>query len=335
MSLPLETRELAIGYGRRGQDAVRLAQGLNLSLERGQMVGLMGANGIGKSTLLRTLAGMQKPLAGRALLAGDDIRALKPPQLARRLSMVLTNAPVPQLMTGYALVALGRQPHTNWLGMLSDADHRQARLALEAVKAEDLADMPVAQCSDGQRQKLFIARALAQECPVMLLDEPTAWLDLPRRLEIMALLKRLAHTQKRSILVSTHDLELALRNCDRLWLMDTHGIKTGAPEDLILNGGFKGLFDAHDISFDQDRGSFTVEANGGTAVHAQANGARGSWLRRALVRAGYAPDCAGGRIVISDYDDGRVQAWKLRIDQSVTRHDTIEGVLRELERQRQ
>lgn len=249
MSAALETRDLAIGYRRRGKGAIVLYDGLNLHLPPGELVGVLGANGLGKSTLLRTLAGIQPPLAGQVLLSGCDIGALKPAELARRLSMVLTNVPPPTLMNGYGLAALGRHPHTDWLGTLRATDHRRIEAAIRAVQAEPLVDMPVTELSDGQRQKLFIARALAQECPVMLLDEPTAYLDLPRRIECMALLKSLAHEQGRAILVATHDLDLALRHCDRLWLMSASGITIGAPKELLVNGSLGAAFGMEGIGF--------------------------------------------------------------------------------------
>ena len=330
MMIALETGQLAIGYpGRRGEN--RLAQGLDLELSSGRLVGLLGANGIGKSTLLRTLAGIQPALAGQVLVSGVDIRSLQPVERARRLGLVLTTPSPPSLMNGYSLVALGRHPHTDWLGSLREEDHRQIRAALRAVKAQEIAGMPVAQLSDGQRQKLFIARALAQECPVMLLDEPTAYLDLPRRIETMALLKRLAHEQKRAILVSTHDLELALRSCDRLWLMSASGITVGAPEDLALDGSLGDALAVDGISFDQHRGSFFADARGGLAVRVHGAGIEAIWLRRALKRAGYTVSERTKAIVASPGQNGRGPAWQLQVNERVSHHATIAELLSELE----
>ena len=187
MAMALQTRALTIGYRRRRQPDIVLASQLNLRLRPGTLVGLLGVNGVGKSTLLQTLAGTQAPLAGSVLLAGRDLRQLGAGDLARRLSMVLTRSPSAVAMTGFELVALGRLPHTDWLGKLRADDRRMVAWALEAVDARDLANESVAELSDGQRQKLMIARALAQETEVMLLDEPTAFLDLPRRIETMQL----------------------------------------------------------------------------------------------------------------------------------------------------
>ena len=330
--MTLSTRDLSIGYRRRGRPDALLAEALDLRLQPGELVGLLGPNGIGKSTLLRTLGAMQRPLAGQVLLGTRDVAGLKPQERARRLSMVSTNAPRPRLMSGYALVALGRHPHTDWLGRLSAEDHAIIAWALDAVKGAELARQPVAELSDGQRQKLMIARALAQQSDIMLLDEPTAFLDLPRRIETMALLKRLARTTRLAILVSTHDLDLALRNCDRLWLMSGAGIKAGAPEDLALNGSLGATFHAEGIHFDQRRGSFTLDQSAGPGVYVAGGGEPAIWLRRALTRSGYALDDRPGRIELSHQQNGRGPSWQLRLNDEISRHATIEAALNELER---
>ena len=331
--MTLRTRDLAIGYRRRGRPDMILARELNLCLQPGELVGLLGPNGIGKSTLLRSLGGMQPPLSGQVLLEERAVARLKPQERARQLSMVSTAAPRPRLMSGYALVALGRHPHTDWLGRLTPEDHAIIAWALDAVKGAELAEQPVAELSDGQRQKLMIARALAQQSDIMLLDEPTAFLDLPRRIETMALLKQLAQTTRLAILVSTHDLDLALRNCDRLWLMSQAGVKAGAPEDLALDGSLGATFHAEGIHFDQRRGSFTLEAAPGARVYAPGDGEQAMWLRRALTRAGYALAEQPGPIEISHQQNGQGANWHLRISARKSRHATIEAALRALERE--
>ncbi len=251
----LETRALAIGYRRRRGDTV-LARDLDLQLQRGSLVGILGANGIGKSTLLRTLACMQAPLAGQVLLDGEEAAHMLPLDVARRLCIVLTTAPQASLLNGYALVALGRYPHSDWLGRLSKADHAQVEWALQAVGATDLAERRVSQLSDGQRQKLMIARALTQDCPLMLLDEPTAFLDYPRRLETLRLLRRLTRDAKRAILVCTHELALALRYCDAIWLMSENGLQVGSPTSLLEDGSLNAAFGIDDFDFGAYGGSF-------------------------------------------------------------------------------
>ncbi|MGB1285485.1 MAG: ABC transporter ATP-binding protein, partial [Aggregatilineales bacterium] len=245
----LITDKLAIGYRTKRRPDSVIAENLALHLYHGQLVCLLGANGCGKSTLMRTLAGMQPPLSGRVILSDDDLQALSIADRATRLSIVLTERPNLGLMNGYALVALGRHPHTDWMGNLSDHDKSVVQWAVDAVDARDIADAPVIELSDGQRQKLMIARALAQESDVILLDEPTAYLDLPRRVEMMRLLKHLAAETNRAILLSTHDLDLALRSADKLWLMSDGVIRMGTPEDLILSGAFEATFQSEGVTF--------------------------------------------------------------------------------------
>ncbi len=328
MSVPaLHTRDLSIGYPRRRKDDICLAKALNLRLEPGSLVGLLGPNGVGKSTLLRTLAAMQAPLAGQVLLDGEDARRMRPGELAKALSLVLTNTPHPGLMTGFELVALGRLPHSDWLGRLSESDRGAVNWALDAVNAGELACQVLAELSDGQRQKLMIARALAQETAIMLLDEPTAFLDLPRRVEIMRLLKRLAHQTGRAILVSTHDLDQALRNCDQLWLMREGAMLVGAPEDLALDGGITQTFHTDSVSFDQSSGAFAVETPAGAAIHVKGSGTRETWMRRALERNGYRHDPVAGVADISLRHNGQGPEWHLTIEERLSRHRSVAGVL--------
>jgi len=329
MRLPvLESRNLSIGYR---QPDMELAKGLNLRLERGRLTALLGPNGAGKSTLLRTLAGMQKPLSGQVWLSGDDVGQMKASEIARRLSVVLTEAPNPGWMNGLALVALGRHPYTDWLGRLSPTDKAVVRWALAAVDAEDIAQRPVIELSDGQRQKLMIARALAQETDVMLLDEPTAFLDLPRRVEIMQLLKNLAHQTQRAILLSTHDLDLALRSCDSLWLMSPTALVVGAPEDLVLDDIIATTFAGDGIIFDKRRGAFVMERSAGVSVCLQAEGIPQIWMRRALERAGYdVSDLPGANRIALDSSRPRPE-WEVVIGDRHSRHQTIGEVLTRLD----
>lgn len=329
----LQTCGLAIGYRRRAKDDITLASGLNLELRAGELVGLLGPNGVGKSTLLRTLAGTNKPLAGRILLGDQDVARLTPLALARRLSMVLTSAPQPNLMNGYSLVAMGRHPHSDWLGRLSAEDHESITWALNAVGGVDLAEKPLAQLSDGQRQKLMIARALAQDAKVMLLDEPTAYLDLPRRVETMQLLKGLARSAQRAILVSTHDMDLALRSCDQLWLMSDSGIVTGAPEDLVLNGALGETFDTAGISFDTRAGSFIQDPPCGPQIRVSGGGAQAIWMGRALQRIGYTPSNQAGAIEVAHRVNG-VERWQLQFNGRASTHASIQAVLDALENER-
>lgn len=283
----LQTHNLTIGYTAPRQPDVVVAQGIDLTLKGGEMVCLLGPNGAGKSTLMRTIAGMQKPLAGRVMLRGEDIAALHPRQLAARLGVVLTDRPNLGLLNGYALVAIGRHPHTDWIGRLSRYDEAIIRWAVDAVGANDIAERPVMELSDGQRQKLMVARALAQESDLILLDEPTAYLDLPRRAEMMRLLRHLAAETGRAILLSAHDLDLALRSADTLWLMAGGQVRIGTPEDLVISGAFEDAFRGEGVAFDRATGTFSVERERGRSVVVRGHGIPHTWTRRALRRAGF------------------------------------------------
>ncbi|MEW6254260.1 MAG: ABC transporter ATP-binding protein, partial [Planctomycetota bacterium] len=191
-------------------------------------------------------------------------------------------------LTAYALVALGRHPYTDWTGRLSAHDEAVVRWAMEAVGAKPLAARPISELSDGERQKIMIARALAQEPLVMLLDEPTAFLDLPNRVEIMRVLRALTRQTGRAILLSTHDLDLALRSADRLWLLPHGGpLHDGAPEDLVLSGALEATFRSEGIAFDRQTGTFAIVAAHTGCVALAGEGVTALWTRRALEREGY------------------------------------------------
>lgn len=282
----LTTVDLAVGYG-RGRHATPILAGLSLVLRRGELVCLLGANGAGKTTLMRTLAGMQPPIHGEVCIDGESTRTLPPLELARRVSVVLTERADVGMLSAYDLVALGRHPYTDWTGRLSERDHAAVERALAAVRITPLAHRSVNELSDGERQKVMIARAFAQDAAIMLLDEPTAFLDLPRRVEIMDMLRRVAHDDKRAVLLSTHDLDLALRTADRFWLLGGDGqIHIGAPEDLILNGAFEAAFRDDGVQFDTSTGGFTMPLSQTRSIRVNGEGVAFVWTIRALERIG-------------------------------------------------
>lgn len=321
----LRADHLAIGY--KARPNVVVAHDLTLALKSGELVCLLGPNGAGKSTLMRTLAGMQAPLDGHVILLGDPISTLKPSELARRLSIVLTGRVSTGLLTGYGLVALGRHPYSSWTGRLSRHDEAVIRWAVNAVGAEELAPRRVLELSDGERQKLMIARALAQEPDVILLDEPTAFLDLPRRVEMMRLLRHLAEETGRAILVSTHDLDLALRSAHKLWLMPRGGhLEVGTPEDLILKGAFESAFRAEGVTFDPQTGAFKIHRAIKGEIQVIGEGIPALWTIRALEREGYCIAVNGHppqfRIEVTN-----AQSWMLHSAQSSQQYNSIEALL--------
>ncbi len=247
MSAPLlSARGLTAGYGgRRGRTVL---EGVSVELAAGEMVAVLGPNGAGKSTLLRTLAGMLPALGGRLELEGCELAAMSPRRRARRIGVVLPERVAPGMLTGSALVALGRYPRTGWSGRLGEEDRRAVGRALAAVGASHLADREAAELSDGERQRLMIARALAQEPKVLVLDEPTAYLDLPGRVEVMDLLAGLARAGS-AVVVSTHDLDLALRAATRVWLLDRGGeLRCGTPAGLLSAGAFQTAFASDELA---------------------------------------------------------------------------------------
>ena len=307
----LQSRGLCIGYATRRGPRRAVAEDLEVELLTGELVCLLGPNGAGKSTLVRTLAGLQKPLAGEVQLQGQALGLLTEGERARRMGLVLTERMDTGNLSVYALVGLGRYPYTGWHGRLAPQDEKVVRWAIAAVGAGDLASRSFGELSDGERQKVMIARALAQEPAVLLLDEPTAFLDLPRRVEIVQLLRRLAGESDRAVLLSTHDLDLALRCADRLWLLPPGGpLQTGAPEDLVLSGAFQEAF--ADMPFDPARGSFQLGQEPRDEVGLVGEGLEAVWTARALERAGFRVDRGRGtppRVEIILADDRT--AWRL------------------------
>jgi len=294
---------LSIGY--RNQKAIvkEVSKDLNLSLQRGELVCLIGPNGSGKSTLIRTLTGIQPPLCGEVLLCDRKIAEFSPEERAKTLSVVLTSQVQAGFLTAFDIVALGRFPYTNWAGRLTDSDREIVYTALASVGAKDLAPRFIHEMSDGERQKVMIARALAQEPELMVLDEPTAFLDLPHKIETMRILRQVAQKTKKSILLSTHDLNLAIRCADQLWIIDRQGTMiAGTPEDLVLSGIFGSAFEIEGVHFDPVRGEFSIPVNQRGTFHLCApESVERIWTMYALERIGFVhtpPDSADIRITV-------------------------------------
>jgi iron complex transport system ATP-binding protein len=239
----LEASSLSIGYVSGGRKVNVVHESLNIRLFTGQLTGLLGLNGAGKSTLIRTLCGFQPLLKGNIKLMDRGLADYSPDQLARIIGVVLTEKTNAGGISVFELVSLGRHPYTGFLGQLKKIDYQIIEESIEAVGISHKTNHYVSELSDGERQKAMIAKALAQQCPVILLDEPTAFLDVTSRIATMALLRRLAVEQQKAILLSTHDLDLAIRTCDCLWLQaQGRPMLCGTPKDLILSGEFETFF---------------------------------------------------------------------------------------------
>ncbi|HZY81628.1 MAG TPA: ABC transporter ATP-binding protein [Cyclobacteriaceae bacterium] len=285
MAPVFETKGLTVGY-----NGVHLFEDLDLQLNAGELTCFMGPNGCGKSTLIRTLAGLQPPLHGEI-----------PPKNEKHVAIVLTDRIQSQHMTVRELVAYGRYPYLGWDLSLSKDDHEKIGSAISLVRIENLLDKKINELSDGQMQMAMIARALAQDTPVLLLDEPTAHLDLNNRLEIMNLLRRLARQKNKSILLATHELDLALQTADTVWIASGKKLKCGIPEDLVLDGSFDEVFQFK--GYDLKTGKVQHEAYRNQSVRLIGSGPMFLWTKNALERNGFRVDDGGStEITVNEID---------------------------------
>lgn len=306
----LEARNLTVGYRAARRRHTLVLDGVNVALRSGELVSVLGPNGSGKSTLLRTLAGTQPALGGSVSLTSQDLGKLSATAVARRLAVVLTEPVDAGWLRVYDLVALGRYPHTGWFGNLSPDDHAIVRWALDLTGSSALASRPVAELSDGERQRVLITRALAQDPAVMVLDEPTAFVDLPRRVELTGLLRRLTRTTGLAVLLATHDLHLALRTSDTVWLLDDAGdLAVGAPEDLVLRGAFDRAFGGRDLTFDMTTGGFRTREESGATAAVIGSGPVRIWTGHALERAGLRLVDDPGTADVEVHVRGEADAW--------------------------
>lgn len=247
----IELKNLSTGYGRHTVSA-----NLNATLQSGRLTCLLGPNGVGKSTLLRTLCGFQPPLEGRMEMDGKDMAQLSRKEMSRSIGVVLTERPDVTDMRASDMVALGRTPYTGFWGRLGTEDRNRVDEAMQLVGITHLAHRMIHTLSDGERQKVMIAKALAQQTPVILLDEPTAFLDFPSKVETMRLLHRLAHESGKTVFLSTHDLETAIQLSDDLWLLSADGLESGTADSLSADGSLERFVSCNGIRFDAARKVF-------------------------------------------------------------------------------
>lgn len=253
----LQTQSISIGYQNKKVSTL-VAKTVSIALKKGKLTALIGANGIGKSTLLKTITGIQKPLEGDVLLHDKNIATYSASDLSQEMSLVLTEKLPPSNLTVFELVALGRQPYTNWIGTLTEEDKIQVERALSLTQISHLADKKHYQISDGQLQKVLIARALAQDTPLIILDEPTTHLDLLHKVSLLKLLKKLTHETGKCILFSTHDIDMAIQLSDEMIIMTPETVVQDEPCNLIAKGSFNTLFKDEHIVFDAEKGKFVI-----------------------------------------------------------------------------
>lgn len=310
----LELQQLTIGYEKSGTFPVSLAGPLTLKAGAGEIIGLVGRNGCGKSTLLRTLAMLQLPLDGKIMTGGRDIRSMPRLEFARTLGFVSTENVSILHISLFELVSLGRFPYTNWIGYLSPDDRRAVNRAIDLAGIRHLSGKYLHEISDGERQKAMIARVLAQDTSIVVLDEPTAFLDLPNRYELLRLLNELAHNNGKTILYSTHDLHIAMHESDKIWLMAAGKITEGAPEDLIITKGFHKLFENSDLDFDMDTG-FRLKRPVSGKITVSGDATLIVMTSRALERIGMKTEkpVAGEGELLAGYRGG-MPYWSLKLD---------------------
>jgi iron complex transport system ATP-binding protein len=253
----LNASQISIGYSQKKANTI-VASNIDLSLEKGKLIALIGANGIGKSTLLRTITGIQKPISGTVSLNGKNIHGLDSLTLAQKLSVVLTEKLPPSNLTVWELIALGRQPYTNWIGKLTGKDIEKINEAIQLTQIEHLISKRHYEISDGQLQIVLIARALAQDTPLIILDEPTTHLDLLHKVALLKLLKKLTQEIGKCILFSTHDIDMAIQLSDEMIIMTPENVVKDQPCNLILKGSFNTLFKDEHIVFDSEKGKFII-----------------------------------------------------------------------------
>lgn len=282
----IHIKNLSIGYPGKS-DVKVVADGICAGINSGELTCLLGANGVGKSTLLRTLSAFQPKLGGEIHIQGKEIESYTDKQLSRVISVVLTEKCDIRNMSVTELIGLGRSPYTGFWGTLTKEDRQVVERAVALVGIPHLAHRMVHTLSDGERQKVMIAKALAQETPVIYLDEPTAFLDFPSKVEMMQLLHHLSRQTDKTIFLSTHDLELALQIADKIWLMDkANGVTIGTPEDLALNGSLSSFFARKGIVFDLETGLFRVDNEYTMQIRLSGHGQRYAMVRKALQRNG-------------------------------------------------
>ncbi len=277
---------LKIGY-RSGKRENVLLSPLTANARKGELIAVIGKNGIGKSTLLKTIAGLQPSLGGTISFAGKNISQYSRMELAMEVGYISTEAVKVSNMRVYDLVALGRFPHTNWIGLIDSMNHDIIMNSIEMTGMLALRNRFVAELSDGERQRAMIARIFAQDTDIMVMDEPTAFLDIGGKFEILHLMHNLSQKNNKAIIYSTHDLQMALSQSDKIWLLLDDKLIEGAPEDLMIIGAFDHIFDSSPVQFNSEQGIFTFKNVSRGSIKLTGEGKFRHWTGKAIIRAGF------------------------------------------------
>jgi len=282
----LSLQNVGIGFHRKSQN-LTLLENLNLTVGKGDLIGIIGRNGSGKSTLIRSIVRLLHILSGEIRINSENLDDIHPNEFAQLLAYVSSGIEFSESMTVRELVSLGRFPYTNWIGRLSTEDKDLIDDSLFKVGINQLSERKLSEISDGERQKAMIARTLAQNTSIIVLDEPTAFLDIPSKYDIISLLHELTKKGK-TVIYSTHDLNIALRFSDKIWLIDKNSIKDGSPEDLILNKTIASIFDSDKIHLNQMSGDFELRHHLNKVLCFNCDNPEiFYWTKQALQRSGY------------------------------------------------
>ncbi|MDE6423375.1 MAG: ABC transporter ATP-binding protein [Muribaculaceae bacterium] len=299
MNISIQLSDVTTGY--RGKPVTR---DINAYLQAGELTCLLGPNGAGKSTLLKTLSAFIPPLSGEITIEGVNIRKISASMLARSIAVVLTRRPATMNMTVEELVSIGRSPYTSFFGGLHENDREVVDKSIRLVGIDDLRTRNVNTLSDGERQKALIAKALAQQTRIIFLDEPTAFLDYPSKVEIMQLLYTIAREENKTVFMSTHDLELALQIADKIWLLDKErGLNIGIPEDLAYAGLLGDYFQRGGLKFNYTTGLFEIDNEQKGSVCLKGSGRLFNMVKKALKRMGYSTDPSSRGVTIEIISD--------------------------------
>lgn len=327
----IKTKDLAIGY-RRGKQSRIVGSNINTQLKVGKFTALLGSNGAGKSTLIRTLAGLNLPLGGEIYIGDKNLTQWNRRELAHQIAVVLQDPIRSNNLSVFEFAALGRIPHSNWLGTLKENDNLIVTECLQKVGIETLRERKITELSDGEWQKVMLARALAQETPVILLDEPTAHLDLLSKIELVELLRTMAHHSQKTVLMATHDLELALQAADHVWLLDGMGnFYSGIPEDLVLNGLISKQYAREPKrGFDETTGMIRIPpVQKGKPISISGEGIAFFWTCKSLVRSGY--QIGGGTLEVRVLSRDQNNEWEVQATDTSYRVYSLEELLNRLE----
>ncbi len=255
MNNNLIIKNCSIGYNKKRQ-LVNVKENINLTISSGKLVGVIGKNGIGKSTLLKTISGIIKPLNGEILINEENINKLSAKELSKKVSLVLTENIENSYLSAYDIIALGRQPYTNYLGKLNENDANAINNAIALTQCKEFVFNKFDELSDGQKQIVMIARAIAQDTLIIILDEPTTHLDLVNKILILKLLKTLAHKTNKIILLSTHDIELSLQLIDKMLVITSDDIFYNSTQEIINKNILNKVFNDDNILFNPEIGTF-------------------------------------------------------------------------------